>query len=264
MRRDRRQRVAGLDDVGLRAAVRGAARWRWRARATSFASVVGAGDPVDAEAARAAGRRARPPRASGPCSRRARRGSSRRARAGTAAPRRRARSRRATIGRLPKSGRPSRPNELRVRVVIDAGDRQVRARLGGLDRGARERADLPVDRPVVEAERAQRDLVARLLRARRGRAGPEERTDRERNPDDPPRTHGRAVEFARRRRDLPPRVPPGSALESPNLAPDVSRRPPVGMQGLRRRQPGRRRRLSTLSFRRPGTGHAPAGQRASL
>ena len=74
-----------------------------------------------------------------------------------------------------------------------AGHRQVRAALGPVDRGARQRPDVAVDGAEVEAERAQRDLNAGLLRARRRLTGQDEDTGQKRNSDEPPRTHSRLV-----------------------------------------------------------------------
>ena len=78
-------------------------------------------------------------------------------------------------------------------VVIWPVTGRCARRWARLDRGARQRPDVAVDGAEVEAERAQRDLDAGLLRARRRLTGPDEDTGQKRNSDEPPRTHGRLV-----------------------------------------------------------------------
>ena len=103
-----------------------------------------------------------------------------------------------------RAEQPERP-ERGARVGADRSRlRQPGTLLRGDDAGTRLRPGDPVDRAAVQPERTQRDLQARLLRTRRGRAGPEESTDRKPDTKDPPRSHG--LELFSPRRGSPPRL----------------------------------------------------------
>ena len=122
--------------------------------------------------------------------------------------------------REPKSGVPSGPSSRRVLQVRDAGDVQAVPALERTHGGDRLRPDDRVDRPEVEALRAQRDLEARVLGIQGGARG---RGCRHKPPRAPPQvrvgsawTHG----LPRRMRDSFPSHSPicllGSGTSSAN------------------------------------------------